>query len=151
MEIILTQPVRNLGDIDDVVKVKPGYARSYLIPQKLAVLATPSGLRSLEEKEKAGCSRQEHLKGQAQEVADKLADMTIVIETLAGADGKLFSSVTSLMIAKELEEKRLELIAAKSHSRISHNRRICRHAAPPQSGESRYQYRGKSRGKRVTS
>jgi large subunit ribosomal protein L9 len=109
MEIILTQPVRNLGDIDDVVKVKPGYARNYLIPQKMAILATSSNLRALEEKKKQAAHKQEHLKDQAQEVADKLADMTISIETLAGADGKLFGSVTSLMIAKELEEKGFEV------------------------------------------
>lgn len=109
MEIILTQPVRNLGDIDDVVKVKPGYARNYLIPQKMAVLATPSSLRALEEKKKQAAHKQSHLKDQAQEVADKLADLTINIETLAGADGKLFGSVTSLMIAKELEEKGFEV------------------------------------------
>jgi large subunit ribosomal protein L9 len=109
MEIILTQPVRNLGDIDDVVKVKPGYARNYLIPQKMAVLATPSSLRALEEKKKQAAHKQSHLKDQAQEIADKLADLTISIETLAGADGKLFGSVTSLMIAKELEERGFEV------------------------------------------
>jgi large subunit ribosomal protein L9 len=91
------------------VKVKPGYARNYLIPQKMAILATSSNLRALEEKKKQAAHKQEHLKDQAQEVADKLADMTISIETLAGADGKLFGSVTSLMIAKELEEKGFEV------------------------------------------
>ncbi|MFK7971014.1 MAG: 50S ribosomal protein L9 [Bacteroidia bacterium] len=105
MEIILTQPIRNLGDIDDVVTVKNGYARNYLIPQKMAILATPSNLRSVEEKKKQASHKQEHLKAQAQEIADKLSDLTISIETLAGADGKLFGSVTSLMVAKELEEK----------------------------------------------
>lgn len=105
MQIILTQPIRNLGDIDDVVKVKPGYARNYLIPQKMAVMATPSSLRALEEKKKQAAHKQSHLKDQAQAIADQLTAQNIVIETLAGADGKLFGSVTSLMIAKELEEK----------------------------------------------
>lgn len=109
MEIILTQPVRNLGDIDDVVKVKNGYARNYLIPQKMAILATSSNLRAVEEKKKQAAHKQEHLKDMAQALADKLTDVTINIETLAGKDGKLFGSVTSLMVAKELEAKGIEV------------------------------------------
>ena len=109
MEVILTQPVRNLGDQDDVVKVKPGYARNYLIPQGLAVMATASAKKAMEEKKRQAAHKQEFIKQQAQEEAEKLNDLKIVIETLAGADGKLFGSVTTIQVANKLKEKGYEI------------------------------------------
>lgn len=109
MEVILLSPVRNLGDTNDVVKVKPGYARNFLIPQGLAVMATASAKRNIEEQQKQASHKQEFLKQQAQEEADKLADLKIEIETLAGADGKLFGSVTALQIANQLKDKGFEI------------------------------------------
>jgi large subunit ribosomal protein L9 len=109
MEVILKQPVKNLGDQDDVVKVKPGYARNYLIPQGLAMLATESAKRALEEKKRQAEHKQSYLQAQAQEIADKLADTKIEIETLAGADGKLFGSVTSIQIVNKLKEQGFEI------------------------------------------
>lgn len=104
MEVILIQPVHNLGEVDDIVKVKPGYARNYLIPQGFAVPATPSSRKDLEEKKRQAAHKVEFVKNQAQEQADQLEDVKIAIETLAGADGKLFGSVTSLQIANRLKE-----------------------------------------------
>lgn len=109
MQVILTQPVRHLGDMDDVVKVKPGYARNYLIPQGYAIPATPSSIKALEEKKRQAAHKQEFVKTQAQEQAEKLEGVKVVIETLAGADGKLFGSVTSLQIANRLKEKGIEV------------------------------------------
>jgi large subunit ribosomal protein L9 len=109
MEVILKQPVRNLGEQDDVVKVKPGYARNYLIPQGLAMLATESAKRALEEKKRQAEHKQSFLQAQAQEIADQLADTKIEIATLAGADGKLFGSVTSIQIAHKLKEQGFEI------------------------------------------
>ena len=109
MQVILIQSVRNLGEVDDVVKVKPGYARNYLIPKKLAVLATSSALKSLAEKQKQAAHKQEFIKEQAAEQAERLGDVKILIETLAGADGKLFGSVTPLMVANQLKEKGFEI------------------------------------------
>ncbi len=105
MEVILKQPIRNLGDQDDVVKVKPGYPRNYLIPQGLAILATASSKKALDEKKRQAAHKQEFVKQQGEEEAAKLEGLKITIETLAGADGKLFGSVTSLMVANRLEEK----------------------------------------------
>lgn len=105
MQVILTQAVRNLGAPDDVVKVKPGYGRNFLIPQGLAVLATSSRLKALEEKQKQAAHKQEFLQEQAAAEVEKLQSVKIVIETLAGADGKLFGSVTPLMIANQLKEQ----------------------------------------------
>jgi large subunit ribosomal protein L9 len=104
MELILKQAVRNLGDADEIVNVKPGYGRNFLLPQGLAVLATDSSRRALEEKKKQAAHKQEHLKAQAQSIADRLADTRLTIETLAGADGKLFGSVTAIAIANKLKE-----------------------------------------------
>ncbi len=109
MEVILKQPVRNLGDQDDIVKVKPGYARNFLIPQGLAILATASSKKALEEKKRQASHKQEFVKNQAQEKADSMEGTKIVIETLAGADGKLFGSVTSLQIANRLKEKGFDI------------------------------------------
>ncbi len=109
MEVILKQPIRNLGDKDDVVKVKPGYARNYLIPQGLATVATASAKRALEEEKRQASHKLQFVKQQASEVAEKLADVKITIETLAGNDGKLFGSVTTLMLVTKLKEKGFEL------------------------------------------
>ena len=104
MEVILKQPVRNLGDADDVVKVKNGYARNYLIPQGLAVMATAAAKKAMEEKKRQAAHKVEFVKQQALEEAEKLANLKVTIETLAGADGKLFGSVTNIQIANKLSE-----------------------------------------------
>ncbi len=109
MEVILKQPVRNLGDADDVVKVKNGYGRNFLIPQGLAVMATESNKKALAEKKRQASHKQEFVKQQASELAQQLEGITISIETLAGADGKLFGSVTALQISNQLKEKGFEI------------------------------------------
>ena len=109
MEVILKQPVRNLGDADDVVKVKNGYARNYLIPQGLAVMATAAAKKAMEEKKRQAAHKVEFVKKQALEEAEKLANLKVIIETLAGADGKLFGSVTSTNIVESLKEQGFEV------------------------------------------
>ena len=104
MEVILKQPIRNLGDQDDVVKVKAGYARNYLIPQGLAILATASSKKALEEKKRQASHKHEFVKQQAEAEAAKLEGLKISIETLAGADGKLFGSVTAIQLVNKLKE-----------------------------------------------
>jgi len=109
MEVILKQAIKNLGDIDDVVKVKPGYARNYLIPQGLAIMATASHKKALNEKKRQASHKYEHIKRQAEELAEQLVGTDLKIETLAGADGKLFGSVTAIQIANKLKEKGFEI------------------------------------------
>lgn len=104
MEIILLQDVRNLGEADDIVKVKPGYARNYLIPQGYGVMATDSNRKSIEEKKRQASHKQTFIQEQAQALADRIEGHSIIIETLAGTDGKLFGSVTALQIANKLKE-----------------------------------------------
>lgn len=104
MEVILTQPVRNLGETDDIVKVKDGYGRNYLLPQGLAIMATAGNRKAVEEKKRQAAHKQEHLRSQAQDLANRLTDQKLLIETLAGADGKLFGAVTTIMVANKLKD-----------------------------------------------
>ncbi len=104
VEVILKQDIHKLGDKDDIVKVKNGYAINYLIPKGYAILATPSAKKILAENIKQAEHRQAKIKGKALETADLLKNITIKIETLAGKDGKIFGSVTNLQIHNFLKE-----------------------------------------------
>ncbi len=104
VEIILKQDIHKLGDKDDIVKVKNGYALNYLIPKGYAVLATPSAKKVLAENIKQAEYRQAKIKGKALETAELLKNITIKIETLAGKDGKIFGSVTNLQVHNFLKE-----------------------------------------------
>ncbi|MEM0995463.1 MAG: 50S ribosomal protein L9 [Bacteroidota bacterium] len=105
MEVILKKYQKGLGEKNDIVKVKPGYARNYLIPQGIAILATEIARKRLAEDIRQAEHRIEHIRSEAQAEADKLNDLTLTIETLAGPDGKLFGAVTPLMVANRLEEQ----------------------------------------------
>lgn len=109
MDIILKQYIKGLGEKDDVVTVKNGYARNFLIPQGMAILATKSAVKQVEETLRQRAHRQEHLKNEAEALAAKLEEVGIVVETLAGQDGKLFGSVTSLMVANQLKDKGFDI------------------------------------------
>lgn len=109
MQVILMENVVNLGDLGEVVKVKPGYARNYLIPQGKAKRVTAENLAAFEarraELEKAQAER---LAG-ARELAAKLEGVTIQFTRKAGADGRLFGSVTNFDIAEALAAQGLEV------------------------------------------
>ncbi len=109
MNIILKQPVKNLGEEHDIVKVKPGYARNYLIPQGMAIPATTSNIKVVEELKRQKSHKQDFLKKQALELAEKLDATTLEIETLAGAEGKLFGSITNIQVANHLKEKGFDI------------------------------------------
>lgn len=104
MELILKKAISSLGFEGDVVNVKPGYGRNYLLPQGKAVHATPENLALLEEDKAAiEARRAENLK-HAENTAKKITGLTIVIEQLAGADERLFGSVTTADICAKLAE-----------------------------------------------
>lgn len=105
MEIILKEYVKGLGEKGDLVSVKPGFARNYLIPQGFAMLATKSARKMVEENMRQAAHRQQHILEEAQKLGAKLSEVSLVIETLAGVDGKLFGSVTPLMVENALQEK----------------------------------------------
>ncbi len=105
MQVILREELPNLGTIGDVVKVKPGYARNYLLPRGLAVEANVRNLHELEHQKRVIADKRLREQKSAAAVADKLASVKLVFEVRAGEDGKLFGSITNQDIHRQLEEK----------------------------------------------
>ena len=101
MEIILKQDVQNLGYADDLVKVKDGYARNYLIPQGLAELATPAKKKTLKQRE----FKAEKIRKEAEFLAGKIEGLEVTIPTKASEKGTIFGSVTSIAVANALKEQ----------------------------------------------
>lgn len=103
MKIILRQDVENLGNMGEIVTVKDGYARNFLIPRSMAYFATASSLKRLEGEKRQYAKKQAAEKAIAEQTAAKLQDMQVTIAMKVGEEGKLFGSVTPQAIAKELE------------------------------------------------
>jgi large subunit ribosomal protein L9 len=104
MEVILKENVKHLGYKDDVVKVKSGYGRNYLIPKKLADLATSSTKKVLNETIKQRAFKDQKIKTAAEETAAKLKDMVVKVGAKAGDTGKIFGSVTTVQIADAIKK-----------------------------------------------
>ncbi len=109
MELILKEAISSLGLEGDVVTVKPGYGRNYLLPQGKAVLATSANLSLLEKDKAAIEARRAQNQKQAEETAKKISGLTVVIEQLAGIDERLFGSVTTADICTKLAELNITL------------------------------------------
>ena len=109
MEIILLQDVANLGSKDDVLVVKNGYGRNYLIPQKLAILATPSSKKILSENLKQRAHKEAKLKEEALKQAEILKTISIVVGAKTSTTGKIFGSVNNIQVAEALKEKGFEV------------------------------------------
>lgn len=109
MKVILKQDVIKLGYKDDVVTVKNGYANNYLIPRGYAILASNSNLKMLEENLKQGVMKREKIKKDAEATAKSLDGLSITIPTRAGANGKIFGSVTSLLVSQALKAKGFDI------------------------------------------
>ena len=109
MELILKEDVENLGFKDDVVKVKNGYGRNFLIPNGLAMLATESNKKVLAEKIKQSQNKQKKAIDEAQKIVKKLEKLDLKIAAKALEGDKLFGSINSADISKELLENKLEI------------------------------------------
>lgn len=109
MQIILKTDIKGLGYKNDLVEVKPGYGRNYLIPQGFAMLATPSNKRILEENIKQAAHKAEKIKTEAEDLAAKLENITLEIKAKIGESGKIFGKVTTLQISDALSEKGIEI------------------------------------------
>lgn len=105
MQVILKEDVANLGYKDDVVTVKDGYGRNYLLPQGKAVIATESAKKMLAENLKQRAHKLEKIKQDAQEIAAKLEGVTLSIGAKTSSTGTIFGSVTNIQIAEALEKK----------------------------------------------
>lgn len=109
MELILKKDVDNLGFADDIVEVKPGYGRNFLIPQGFAVLATPSAKKMLAETLKQRAYKEKKQVEEAQSHADKLNGLELKISAKAGGDDKLFGSVTTIDLSEALAKEDVEI------------------------------------------
>jgi len=109
MEIILQEDVENLGQIGDVVKVRDGFARNYLLPRGLALEANRRNLRVLEHQKRLVAAKKERALSQAQTLGAQLATLTVVVTARAGEEDRLFGSVTNLDIEKALKAQGVEV------------------------------------------
>ena len=105
MEIILTQDVQGLGYKNDLVTVRPGYGRNYLIPNGLALMATESNKKMLAENTRQAAHKAAKIKQDAEALAQKIGDLTLEIGTKAGETGRIFGAVTGLQVAEALKTK----------------------------------------------
>lgn len=105
MDIILLQDLENVGEKHEVVNVKDGFGRNYLIPQKLAIIANESNMARLNELRKQEEAREAKKIGLYQEMAEKIKKKVIKIGAKAGATGKIFGSVTSIQLSEALKEQ----------------------------------------------
>ena len=104
MKLILKEDIANLGYKDDVVEVKSGYGRNYLIPQQKAVIATPSALKMLAENQKQRAHKLAKIKADAEAAAAALEGVTLTIGAKTSSTGTIFGSVNSIQIAEALEK-----------------------------------------------
>ncbi len=106
MQVILIQDVNNLGGANELVTVKNGYGRNYLIPMKLAVEASPSNMKMLEERMKQQAKKEAKLLAEINNVIAVLRDGLLKIGAKTGTSGKIFGSVTSVQIARAIKEQK---------------------------------------------
>ncbi|MGB4328641.1 MAG: 50S ribosomal protein L9 [Tenuifilum sp.] len=109
MEIILLQDVPNLGNKNDVVTVRNGYARNYLIPKGMAITATESAKKVIAENIKQQAHKEAKVKAEAEQLAKKLEGVKLTIGAKTSSTGKIFGSVNNIQIAEALAEKGFEI------------------------------------------
>ena len=109
MDIILIQDVANLGYKNDIVKVKDGYGRNYLIPNKMAIIANESNKKQLAENLKQQSKKLAQLLADAEVLAAKLADTVITLKAKANEDGKIFGTITTAQVSEALKEAGFEV------------------------------------------
>jgi large subunit ribosomal protein L9 len=115
MEVILREDIEQLGGRGDVVKVAPGYARNFLLPRRLAVLATDANRKIVEQERQAHLRREAKLEGEAQDLSKLLSGVTITIPRKAGENDQLFGSVTANDIADALAAQKYTVERRRIH------------------------------------
>jgi large subunit ribosomal protein L9 len=109
VQVILSEDVPNLGRTGDVVKVRSGYARNFLLPRRLAVEANTRNLQAFEHDKRIALAKRERQKTQALTVKERIEALNLVIRANAGEEGKLFGSVTNIDIERALREKGFDI------------------------------------------
>jgi len=115
MEVILKEDIANVGKIGDVVRVRDGYARNYLLPRGLVLEANKRNLKTFEHQKKIVADQKQKIIRQAHAVGDQLAGVSLVIAMKVGEEGRLFGSVTNIQIEKALKSKGLNVERRKIH------------------------------------
>ena len=106
MQVILIKDVDNLGAAHELVQVRPGYARNYLIPQKYAIEASGSNMKVLEERRKQKEKREQKLMAEIAKVTEVLKASPVKLGAKTGTSGKIFGSVTSIQLARAIREQK---------------------------------------------
>lgn len=106
MQVILIQDVNNLGGTNEVVNVRNGYARNYLFPRQMAVEASPSNMKQLEERLKQQKKKEEKMLAEVNKVIEVLKDGPVKLGAKTGTSGKIFGSVTSVQIARAIRDQK---------------------------------------------
>ena len=115
MEVILKEDIVNLGKIGEVVRVRDGYARNYLLPRGLVLMANKKNLKTFDHQKKLVADQKQKIMRQAQSAADQLTGVSLVIPMKVGEEGRLFGSVTNIQIEKSLKAKGLNVDRRKIH------------------------------------
>src|SRR5512133_2894251 len=109
MKVILQENIEHLGQIGDVVKVAPGYARNYLLPKKFALLANEKNTKALEHAKRRLDYKKNNVREQAKASAAKMESLTVSLFHQAGEEGKLFGAVTNMELAEYLQGQGIEI------------------------------------------
>lgn len=115
MEVILKEDIPNLGKMGEVVRVRDGYARNYLLPRALVLVANKRNLKGFEHQKRVIATQRERVAKQAQGLSEKLAAVSLMIPVKVGEEGKLFGSVTNMDIEKALKAKGFDIERRKIH------------------------------------
>jgi large subunit ribosomal protein L9 len=115
MEVILREDIPNLGKIGEVVRVRDGFARNYLLPRGLVLVANKRNLKTFQHQKKVVADQKQRILRQAQSVADQLAGVSVIIPMRTGEEGRLFGSVTNIQIEKALKAQGLDVDRRKIH------------------------------------
>jgi large subunit ribosomal protein L9 len=120
MEVILTQDMQGLGYKNDVITVKAGYGRNYLIPKGFAIMANASNRKMIEENVRQAAHKAEKLKKDAEALAEQIGDLVLEIGAKVGESGKIFGAITTLQISDALNDKGFEI----DRKKISFNSKV---------------------------
>ncbi len=109
MKVILQKDIPSLGDAGDIKEVAEGFARNYLLPKKLVIVANESSKKAIDHQKKLIKIKKEKRKKTSEQLASSMSDVELTIPAQVGEEGKLFGSITSMDIAKQLKEKGFEI------------------------------------------
>lgn len=115
MEVILKEDIPNVGKMGEVVRVRDGHARNYLLPRGMVLIANKKNLKSFEHEKRVIAEQRQRVVTQAQSLGEKLAALSLVVQVKAGEEGKLFGSVTNIDIEKALRAKGFDVERRKIH------------------------------------